>query len=115
MRKVINFQIIRYFPREISEEFINVGVILHGEKNTEKTISEEQAKKLYCPVFNGGNEKFSAMVKYLNKLQRENKLYDPHQYFHNFNYSEVKHMASKKSKEVILDDLFHQYIGYKLF
>ncbi|MCH9739806.1 MAG: hypothetical protein K0U38_03055, partial [Epsilonproteobacteria bacterium] len=53
------------------------------------------------------------IFEYLNKLQQESKLRDPYQYFHNFNFSEPKHLASAKSEETIFDELFESYIGYK--
>ncbi len=114
MRKIYEYQVIRYFPNELSDEFINVGVMLNGEVQKERIISETEAKHLYCSVLIGENKKFYAMVEYLNKLVQDNKLRDPYQYFHNFNFSEVKVLASADNEEVIFDELFETYIGYKL-
>jgi hypothetical protein len=107
------YQVIRYFENELSEEFINVGIMLNGTENRERIISEIEAQHLYCSVLIGKNKKFYAMVEYLNKLQQENKLRDPYQYFHNFRFSEPKHLASSKSEEIIFDELFESYIAYK--
>jgi len=114
MRKIQEYQVIRYFPNELSEEFINVGVMLNGTTNMERIISETEAKHLYCSVLIGENKKFYAMVEYLNKLSHDNKLRDPYQYFHNFNFSEVKVLASSSNENTILEELFETYIGYKL-
>ena len=114
MRKIYEYQVVRYFPNELSDEFINVGVMLNGEVQKERIISETEAKHLYCSVLIGENKKFYAMVEYLNKLVQDNKLRDPYQYFHNFNFSEVKVLASEDSEKAIIDELFETYIGYKL-
>ena len=114
MRKIYEYQVVRYFPNELSDEFINVGIMLNGSNPRERIISEMEAKHLYCSVLIGENKKFYAMVEYLNKLVQDNKLRDPYQYFHNFNFSEVKALASADSEEAIFDELFETYIGYKL-
>ena len=114
MRKIYEYQVVRYFPNELSDEFINVGVMLNGSVQKERIISETEAKHLYCSVLIGENKKFYAMVEYLNQLVHDNKLRDPYQYFHNFNFSEVKVLASSDSEEIIFDELFETYIGYKL-
>jgi len=114
MRKIYEYQVVRYFPNELSDEFINVGVMLNGAVQKERIISETEAKHLYCSVLIGENKKFYAMVEYLNKLVDDKKLRDPYQYFHNFNFSEVKVLASSDSEERIFDELFETYIGYKL-
>jgi len=114
MRKIYEYQVVRYFPNELSDEFINVGVMLNGAVQKERIISETEAKHLYCSVLIGENKKFYAMVEYLNKLVDDKKLRDPYQYFHNFSFSEVKVLASADSEETIFDELFETYIGYKL-
>lgn len=114
MRKIYEYQVVRYFPNELSDEFINVGVMLNGNSNRERIISDIEAKHLYCSVLIGENKKFYAMVEYLNKLVTDNKLRDPYQYFHNFQFSEVKVLASAESEDMIFDELFETYIGYKL-
>ena len=114
MRKIYEYQVVRYFPNELSDEFINIGVMLNGTNPKERIISELEAKHLYCSVLIGENKKFYAMVEYLNKLVVDKKLRDPYQYFHNFKFSEVKALASSASEEVVFDELFETYIGYKL-
>ena len=114
MRKIYEYQVVRYFPNELSDEFINVGIMLNGSVQKERIISETEAKHLYCSVLIGENKKFYAMVEYLNQLVHDDKLRDPYQYFHNFNFSEVKVLASSDSEEIIFDELFETYIGYKL-
>lgn len=114
MRKIYEYQVVRYYPNELSDEFVNVGVMLNGTTPKERIISELEAKHLYCSVLIGENKKFYAMVEYLNQLVIDKKLRDPYQYFHNFNFSEVKVLASSASEEVIFEELFETYIGYKL-
>ena len=114
MRKIYEYQVVRYFPNELSDEFINVGVMLNSGVPKERIISETEAKHLYCSVLIGENKKFYAMVEYLNTLVENKKLRDPYQYFHNFNFSEVKVLASSDNEDIIFDELFETYIGYKL-
>jgi len=114
MRKIYEYQVVRYFPNELSDEFINVGIMLNGDTPKERIISETEAKHLYCSVLIGENKKFYAMVEYLNQLVHDKKLRDPYQYFHNFSFSEVKVLASADNEESIFDELFETYIGYKL-
>jgi len=114
MRKIYEYQVVRYFPNELSDEFINVGIMLNGDTPKERIISELEAKHLYCSVLIGESKKFYAIVEYLNKLVHDNKLRDPYQYFHNFNFSEVKVLASAESEDTIFNELFQTYIGYKL-
>jgi len=113
MRKMYEYQVVRYLPNELSDEFINVGIMLNGTENREKIISEIEAQHLYCSVLVGENKKFYSMIEYLNRLQQDNKLRDPYQYFHNFKFSEPKYLASDKSEDTIFDELFETYIGYK--
>ncbi|MCH9741070.1 MAG: DUF3037 domain-containing protein, partial [Epsilonproteobacteria bacterium] len=58
MRKMYEYQVIRYVPNELSEEFINVGIMLNATKNRERIISETEAQHLYCSVLIGENKKF---------------------------------------------------------
>lgn len=114
MRKIHEYQVIRYFPNELSDEFINVGVMLNGTVKKEHIISTIEATHLYSSVLMGDDKKFYAMIDYLHQLVQDKKLRDPHQYFHNFKFSEVKVLASNESDEVVFDELFETYIGYKL-
>ena len=114
MRKIHEYQVIRYFPNELSDEFVNVGVMLNTTVKKERIISKVEATHLYSSVFMGDDKKFYAMIDYLHQLVQDGKIRDPHHYFHNFNFSEVKVLASSESIEVIFDELFESYIGYKL-
>jgi len=44
MRKIYEYQVVRYFPNELSEEFINVGIMLDGTEKRERIISEVEVQ-----------------------------------------------------------------------
>jgi hypothetical protein len=114
MRKMHEYKIVKYFPNALSEEFVNIGVILDAAKPMERIITESEAKHLYCSALIGENKKFYGVIEHIHALVQNNTLHDPHHYFHNFTISDSKHLASDKSEDEILEGLFETYIGYKL-
>ncbi len=114
MRKMHEYKIVKYFPNALSEEFVNIGVILDAAKPMERIITESEAKHLYCSALIGENKKFYGVIEHIHTLVQNNTLHDPHHYFHNFTISDSKHLASDKSEDEILEGLFETYIGYKL-
>jgi len=74
MRKIHHYQTIRYFPHLLSDEFVNIGIILNASEKISRLLSIEEAKHLYCSVLIGDKKKFLGVVEYLNKLSDENRL-----------------------------------------
>lgn len=114
MRQMYAYKVLRYFPNALSDEFINIGVMLDGTKYLERVVTEAEAKHLYCSVLIGESKKFYGVIEHIQTLVEKKRLRDPHHYFHNYVISESKHLTSDKSEEEILDGLFESYIGYKL-
>ncbi len=115
MRKMYEYKTIRYFPNALSDEFINIGVMLECDKPIERIITETEAKHLYCSTLIGENKKFYGVVEHVQTLAQKRLLREENQYFHNYTISESKFLTSDKSEEEILEGLFESYIGYKLF
>ena len=112
MRQLYSYQTIRYFPHILSDEFINVGVILNSA-NRVRILSEEEAKSIYCSALIGEKKRFLALIEHLHKLTSDNVLLEKH-YFHNFRFSEEKTVASEKREDELLEELFEDYIGFKI-
>lgn len=113
MRQINTYQVIRYFPHVLSDEFINVGVMLTSGKGQSRILTEEEAKHMYCSALIGEKKKFLGVIEYLNELAFENRLEENH-YFHNFRFSEERKVASEKMENEILDEIFDDYIGFKI-
>lgn len=114
MRKIYNYYTIRYYPHVLSDEFVNVGVVLTSGKNTNRILTEEEARHLHCSALIGETKKFLGIVEYLNDLSSRNRLLESNHYFHNFRFSEEKKIASEKLETKIIDELFEDYIGFKI-
>ena len=114
MRKIHHYQTIRYFPHLLSDEFVNVGVVLNTSREISRVLSVEEAKHLHCSALIGDKKKFLGVVEYLNKLADENRLLENNHYLHNFRFGEERSIASQKSAQEVVDELFDDYIGYKL-
>ena len=48
MRQINTYQVIRYFPHILSDEFINVGVMLTSGGKGSRILTEDEAKHIYC-------------------------------------------------------------------
>ena len=53
------------------------------------------------------------MIEYLNELASANRLEENH-YFHNFRLGEERKVASEKTESDKLDEIFDDYIGFKI-
>jgi len=113
MRQIYNYSVIRYFPTTLSDEFINIGVFLHGYSEAEKIMSQKSAEDLYCSQLIGDKKKLIGIVEYLNELSISGKLQDSNHYFNNFRFSDAKQIATSNSVEKIIEDLYYDFIGYK--
>ncbi len=114
MRQVHTYQVIRYFPHVLSDEFINVGVILTSGKGQSRILTENEAKHMYCSVLIGEKKKFLGVIEYLNELASDHRLQEGTHYFHNFRFSEERKSASEKMENAVLNELFEDYIGFKI-
>ena len=114
MRKIYQYQTIRYFPHVLSDEFINVGVMLTSGKGMNRILTEDEAKHMYCSALIGEKKKFLGVVEYLNELSSDKRLLESKHYFHNFRFGEERKVASEKSAVEVADELFNDYIGYKI-
>lgn len=114
MRQVNTYQVIRYFPHVLSDEFINVGVMLTSGKGMNRILTEDEAKHMYCSALIGEKKKFLGVIEYLNELASDYRLLESKHYFHNFRFSEERKVASEKMENEILDEIFEDYIGFKI-
>lgn len=114
MRRIHTYQVIRYFPHVLSDEFINVGVMITSGKGMNRILTEDEAKHMYCSALIGEKKKFLGVVEYLNELSADNRLLESNHYFHNFRFAEERKVASEKSEIEVVDELFNDYIGYKI-
>jgi len=114
MRKIYTYQMIRYFPHVLSDEFINIGVMLTSAKGLNRVLTEDEAKQIHCSALIGDKKKFLGVVEYLNKLASDDRLQEEKHYFHNFRFGEEKTGVSDKKNEIVLHELFEDYIGFKL-
>lgn len=114
MRKIHDYQVVRYFPNTLTDEFINIGIMLNGDASIERILEASEAKSLYCATLLGDSKKFYGLIEHLDNLAKKNILATTTHYFHNFTFSNTKHLASSQSKEEILEKLFKRYISSKL-
>jgi len=113
MREIYEFSVIRYFPTSLSEEFINIGVFLHGHNGVEKILTEENARELHCSALIGDRKKFLGLVEYLNELSINGTLQDKNHYFNNFRFTDARQIASSKDVKEIIEDLYYDFVGHK--
>ena len=114
MRQIYTYRAIRYFPHVLSDEFINVGVVLDSEKGVHRILSEEEAKQIHCTALIGDKKKFLGFIEYLNNLASENRLLEEEHYFHNFRFAAAQKVASEKSARDVVRELFDDYVGFKI-
>ncbi len=114
MRQIHTYQVIRYFPHVLSDEFVNVGVVLTSGKGTHRIVTEEEAKHIYCSALIGEKKKFLGVVEYLNELASDSRLLEGEHYFHNFRFANEQKIASDKKEGELIDEIFDDYIGFKI-
>jgi hypothetical protein len=108
MRKLYNYQIIRYFPNINSDEFFNVGIHLaNDEKNILHFIDDVHLSKIMSfPSIDKKN-----IISFIDLLQKEVNI--SQWYGNNLKFSEKKAFRSSQSFEEVLEVLYEDYIGYK--
>jgi len=108
MRKLYNYQVIRYFPNINSDEFFNIGIHLTSdEKNIIHYINDEHLSKTM--TFPSIEKK--TIVKFIQMLELEKDI--NHWYGNNLRFSEKKAFRSGQNFEEVLEILYEDYIGYK--
>lgn len=108
MRKLYNYQVIRYFPNINSDEFFNVGIRLLDEKRQElHFIQDEHLAKLF--IFPSIDKKH--IVSFMEALAKEPDL--SHWYGNNLRLSELRRFRSAEKFEKVLEMLYEDFIGYK--
>lgn len=108
MRKLYNYQVIRYFPNVNSDEFFNVGIHLSNDMQNElHFIKDEHLSKLISfPSIEKGN--IATFIQILNK-----EVNISHWYGNNLRFSNTKAFRSSQTFEEVLEILYEDYIGYK--
>ena len=118
-RKNRKFNIIRYYPKIQTYEFINVGIIL--EDNNEiyyRLLEEEEISKLHCTSLIKSKILKNSLNTLDNFLQNKEKLNITidtisNRYKNILDTSfQLIHSGSEKSEDLI-EKLFYDYIGYK--
>jgi len=114
MRKIYSYRVIRYFPHMLSDEFINIGVMLLSGKGLGRILTEDEAQQLHCPAFIGERKKFLGVIAHLHRLESEGKLLEGEHYFHNFRFGDIQKLASEKDISEVVEELFYDYVGFKI-
>lgn len=108
MRKLFNYQVIRYYPNINSDEFFNVGINLaNDEKKILHFINIEHLTKIMTfPSIEKKN-----VTAFIQMLKKETNI--SNWYGNNLKFSDKKTFRSDKKFEEVLDILYEDYIGYK--
>ena len=114
MRQIYTYQIVRYFPHVLSDEFINIGVFLTSQRDQYRILNEEEAKHIHCSALIGDRKKFLGVVNYVQNLAESGTLVEGEHYFHNFRFSHEQKIASEKTAKEVVEELFDDYVGFKI-
>jgi len=118
-RKNRRFNIIRYYPKIQTYEFINVGIIL--EDNNEiyyRLLEEEEISKLHCSSLIKSKvlrNSLDTLDKFLQNKEKLNITINTisNRYKNILDTSfQLIHSGSQKSEDLV-EKLFYDYIGYK--
>jgi len=118
-RKNRKFNIIRYYPKIQTYEFINVGIILEDENEIYyRLLQEDEISKLHCPSLIKSKilkNSLETLDSFLQNKKELNITIDTisNRYKNILDTSfQLIHSGSEKSEELI-QKLFYDYIGYK--
>ena len=108
MRKLYNYQTIRYYPNINCDEFFNVGIHLANDnKNILHFIDDVHLTKIMTfPSIEKKN--ITTFIKMLNDEKNIS-----HWYGNNLKFSIKKAFRSSQTFEEVLEILYEDYIGYK--
>ena len=119
MEKVF-YNIVRYFPKIETYEFINVGVIVYkGNTLHYRLISEEELSKLHCPILieskvlkNSINDLDAFLQEKITVNETVSRLNN--RYKNVLDTSFQLSYATNEEIDVVVSKLFNKFIGYKL-
>ncbi len=118
-RRNRKFNIIRYYPKIQTYEFINVGIILYEDNIIfYKLLQEEDISKLHCPGLISSKilrNSLSSLDKFLQNKQSLQSSIDniTNRYKNILDTSfQLVHSGDEQANDLI-SKLFHDYIAYK--
>ncbi len=114
------YNIVRYFPKIETYEFINVGVIVY--KNDilyYRLISEEEISKFHCPILveskvlkNSINDLDAFLQENLSSKETFNRLNNRYKNVLDTSFQLI--YSTNEEIEQVVTKLFDKYVGYKL-
>ncbi|MEA3499114.1 MAG: DUF3037 domain-containing protein [Campylobacterota bacterium] len=114
-----NFNVIRYYPKILTREFINVGIILYDNNNVlYQLLSEDELSKFHCSTIINSKvlkSSLTSLDKYLQGHQELNSTLDviTNRYKNILDTSfQMTHTGTEDSNDLI-EQLYYDYIGYK--
>lgn len=119
MEKVF-YNIVRYFPKIETYEFINVGVIVYKDNTLHyRLISEEEISKFHCPILieskvlkNSINDLDSFLQEKITVNETVSRLNN--RYKNVLDTSFQLNYATNEEIGTVVTKLFDKYVGYKL-
>lgn len=114
-----NFNIVRYYPKILTHEFINVGIILQYDDDIlYRLLSEEELLKFHCSSMMDSKSLKNSLFtldKYLQGSVELNKTLDviTSRYKNTLDTSfQMTHTGAENSEELV-QKLYYDYVGYK--
>lgn len=118
--KTRKFNIVRYFPKVDTYEFLNVGVVVYdGDELHYRLLNHKEISFLHCPILIESKVLRNSIEDLGNFLQGKYTIDEIILKINNRykNLLDTSFQLSSKSDEPIEDlvnKLFYQYVGYKL-
>lgn len=114
------YNIVRYFPKIETYEFINVGVIVYKDNTLHyRLISEEEISKFHCPILieskvlkNSINDLDAFLQEKVTVNETVSRLNN--RYKNVLDTSFQLNYATNEKIERVVTKLFDKYVGYKL-
>ena len=119
MEKVY-YNIVRYFPKVETYEFINVGIIVYKEDTLYyRLLSEDEISKLHCPMLIESKVLKNSVNDLDLFLQEEATVNETvsrlnNRYKNVLDTSFQLNYATNDDIETVVTKLFNKYVGYKL-
>lgn len=119
MQKVY-YNIVRYFPKVDTYEFINVGIIVYKNNSLYyKLLSDDEISKLHCPILieskvlkNSINDLDSFLQEKATVEETVKRLNN--RYKNVLDTSFQLNYATNDDIQTVVTKLFNKYVGYKL-
>ncbi len=117
-RNIFKYHVVCYYPNIFSREFVNIGILCgNDDKFKSLFLSDDYITMINCNYLNQKKKIVKELINNLkddlNLISNINEISKLSLYFNNFKFSEIEYIASRNSLDVIIKDLFFQYIGYK--